>query len=93
MSAWTKVSAALSIGLLGALLGQAQPLRAQAQSLVTAIDTLLDPDGTMIEHATAANERLLKVFPKGFALGKTHQGAFEERTDEIDSFSCNRLCR
>src|SRR5207244_10171247 len=27
----------------------------------------------MIENATAANERLLKVFPKGFALGKTHQ--------------------
>ena len=26
----------------------------------------------MIEHAVAANERLLKVFPKGFALGKTH---------------------
>ena len=27
----------------------------------------------MIKHAKAANERLLKNFPKGFALGKTHQ--------------------
>jgi 2'-5' RNA ligase superfamily len=40
---------------------------------VTAIDILLDPDATMIKHAEAANERLLKSFPKGFALGKTHQ--------------------
>src|SRR6266498_4179869 len=73
MFACTKVSAALSIGLLGVLLGHTQPLRAQAQNPVTAIDTLLEPDGTMIGNATAANERLLKVFPKGFALGKTHQ--------------------
>src|SRR5262249_7578938 len=28
---------------------------------------------TMVKHAEAANERLLKEFPKGFALGKTHQ--------------------
>src|SRR6266567_1677562 len=73
MFACTKVSAALSIGLLGVLLGHTQPLRAQAQNPVTAIDILLEPDGTMIENAEAANERLLKSFPKGFALGKTHQ--------------------
>src|SRR6266404_2575159 len=72
MFACTKVSAALSIGLLGVLLGHTQPLHAQAQNPVTAIDILLEPDGTMIENATAANERLLKEFPKGFALGKTH---------------------
>jgi len=40
---------------------------------VKAIDILLEPDATMIKNATAANERLLKNFPKGFALGKTHQ--------------------
>ena len=27
----------------------------------------------MVKHAEAANERLLKEFPKGFALDKTHQ--------------------
>jgi hypothetical protein len=73
MSACTKRLAALSIGMLGVLLGHSQPLRAQAQNPVTAIDILLEPDATMIKHATAANERLLKVFPRGFALGKTHQ--------------------
>lgn len=40
---------------------------------VTAIDILLEPDATMIEHAKAANERLLKSFPKGFSLGESHQ--------------------
>jgi hypothetical protein len=66
------IAATLSFGLLGALLGNAKPLSAAEQSPVTAIDILLEPDQTMIEHAVAANERLLKVFPKGFALGKTH---------------------
>ena len=73
MFACTKLLVALSIGLLGALLGYTQPSRAQAQNPVTAIDILLEPDATMIKHAEAANERLLKGFPKGFALGKTHQ--------------------
>ena len=39
---------------------------------VTAIDIALEPDATMIQHAEAANARLLKVFPKGFALDATH---------------------
>ncbi len=42
------------------------------QNTITAIDILLDPDATMIERAKAANARLLKVFPKGFALDATH---------------------
>src|SRR5258706_12146578 len=40
---------------------------------VTAIDISLEPDATMIEHATATNDRLLKVFPKGFTLDATHR--------------------
>src|SRR5262245_43556479 len=40
---------------------------------VTAIDILLDPDATMLQHTNAANERLRKAYPKGFALGETHQ--------------------
>ena len=41
-------------------------------SSVTAIDILLQPDATMLEHAAANNERLLKVYPKGFALDAEH---------------------
>ena len=42
------------------------------QNDVTAIDILLDPDATMIEHAQAANAQLLKNYPKGFTLGGVH---------------------
>lgn len=68
-----KMLAALSVGLLGLLLGNARPLWADEPNPVTAIDILLEPDTTMIKHAKADNERLLKEFPKGFALGKSHQ--------------------
>jgi hypothetical protein len=37
-----------------------------------AIDILLEPDATMIQHATAANARLLQNFPKGYTLGGAH---------------------
>ena len=40
---------------------------------VTAIDILLEPDATMLRHAQANNARLLKVFPKGFALDEAHR--------------------
>src|SRR5437667_4454634 len=40
---------------------------------ITAIDILLEPDATMIQHATATNDRLRKVFPKGFALDAEHR--------------------
>jgi hypothetical protein len=39
---------------------------------VTAIDILLEPDATMLKHAEANNARLLKDYPKGFALDATH---------------------
>jgi acid phosphatase (class A) len=41
-------------------------------SSVTAIDILLEPDATMLEHCKANNARLLGVYPKGFALDATH---------------------
>jgi phosphoserine phosphatase len=44
-----------------------------AQSAVTAIDILLEPDATMLQHSAANNARLLAVFPKGFALDETHR--------------------
>jgi hypothetical protein len=71
MHRYVKLLAALTIGPL-ALLGTAKPATPDQSNPVTAIDILLDPDATMVEHAEAANERLLKEFPKGFALGKAH---------------------
>jgi hypothetical protein len=43
------------------------------QTAITAIDILLEPDITMLKHAEANNARLLKVYPKGFALDAAHR--------------------
>ncbi len=62
----------MTVGLwLGLAIAFAQEARAQ-QNPVTAIDIALEPDATMIQHARDANARLLKEFPKGFALDETH---------------------
>ena len=61
---------AVGIGLTLAL-GLAQGAAAQ-QNPVTAVDIALEPDATMLQHAKDANARLLKSFPKGFALDETH---------------------
>ena len=53
------VLAALVTGL-GSLLAQAGTSGAQ-ENPVTAIDIALEPDATMIQHAEAANARLLKA--------------------------------
>jgi 2'-5' RNA ligase len=42
------------------------------ENAVTAIDIALEPDATMMQRAQADNLRLLKAFPKGFALDETH---------------------
>jgi 2'-5' RNA ligase superfamily len=52
--------------------GAQQATAPAGQNDVTAIDILLDPDATMIQHATVANAQLLKHFPKGFTLGGVH---------------------
>ncbi len=41
--------------------------------MITAIDIALEPDATMIRHVEAANARLRKVFPQGYALDATHR--------------------
>ncbi len=46
---------------------------AATPNAVTAIDILLEPDATMLQHSDANNSRLLKVFPKGFSLDATHR--------------------
>jgi hypothetical protein len=43
-----------------------------AQNVVTAVDIVLEPDATMIQHAQVANAGLLKNFPQGFPLGDEH---------------------
>ena len=58
---------ACAIAMAGSV-AQAQPLTA-----VTAIDVLLEPDATMLQHSEANNARLRKVFPRGFALDATHR--------------------
>jgi hypothetical protein len=65
-----KVLAVLGL-IFGWLLGSIQTSSAE-QTPVTAIDILLLPDATMLEHAAANNARLLEVFPKGFALDAAH---------------------
>jgi hypothetical protein len=72
----TTIITALMIGFaaaLGSITGGADVSAAEPENAVSAIDILLEPDATMIKKAEAANERLLKSFPKGFALGKSHQ--------------------
>ncbi len=70
MFKYLKVLATLSVGL-AAILGNPEMSNAQSPP-VTAIDIALEPDATMMAHAQADNARLLKVFPKGFALDATH---------------------
>jgi hypothetical protein len=59
------------------------------QNPVTAIDIALEPDATMVQRAKDANARLLKSFPKGFALDETHHphvSVLQQfvRTDDLD---------
>ena len=64
---------ALTLLAAGTGSATAQPgASAVAQNAVTAIDILLEPDATMLQHAEANNARLLKEYPKGFALDATH---------------------
>ncbi|MGA9867922.1 MAG: 2'-5' RNA ligase family protein [Acetobacteraceae bacterium] len=78
-----------AVGLgLGLAVAVVQGAVAQ-QNPVTAIDIALEPDATMIQHAMAANARLLKAFPKGFALDETHHPHISMvqqfvRTDDLD---------
>ena len=65
-----QVVTAIGLGL-GLAVAVVQGAVAQ-QNPVTAIDIALEPDATMVQHAMAANARLRKSFPKGFALDETH---------------------
>lgn len=75
------VGLALALAFARAAVAQRNP--------VTAVDIALEPDATMIQHAMAANARLLKSFPKGFSLDETHHPHVTMlqqfvRTDDLD---------
>src|ERR1035438_2581662 len=58
---------------VAAMSAQTQAANSPAKpNAVTAIDILLEPDATMLQHSADNNARLLKVFPKGFALDAAH---------------------
>ena len=70
MPQYLMVLATLSIGLLASPSRAEQPPKSDEPNTITAIDVLLEPDATMTRKAEDANERLLKVFPEGFALAR-----------------------
>ena len=66
------INSAASAAALTVLPGCLSTAKDESGSDVTAIDTVLEPDATMVQHAEAANELLRQDFPKGFALDATH---------------------
>ena len=56
---WLKGSIPFALAMLALRTSRA----IAADASVTAIDILLEPDATMIQHATATNDRLRKVIP------------------------------
>jgi hypothetical protein len=66
------INSAASAAALTVLPGCLSTAKVDSDSDVTAIDTVLEPDATMMQHAEAANELLRQDFPKGFALDATH---------------------
>jgi hypothetical protein len=68
------MACALAVLALGTGCATAQPAATTSgKNAVTAIDICLEPDATMLQHAQAVNERLLKVFPRGFSLDAAHR--------------------
>jgi len=71
-----KLTTLLMLGALACALARPAGIAlAQAPAkpeAITAIDILLLPDATMLQHAQATNDRLRKVYPKGFALDASH---------------------
>jgi 2'-5' RNA ligase superfamily len=87
MFEYAQICTAIGLGLGFAM--ALVPGAAAQQNPVTAIDIALEPDATMIDHAKAANARLLTSFPKGFSLDETHHPHISMlqqfvRTDDLD---------
>ncbi len=63
---------AITVVALGTQAAYAQPTHG-GQPAVTAIDIALEPDATMLQHASALNARLRGNFAKGYSLDTTHR--------------------
>jgi hypothetical protein len=61
------------------------------QNPITAVDIVLEPDATMIQHAQAANAGLLKNFPRGFALGDEHAPHMSVMGDYVYTAKLDKL--
>jgi len=61
-------------------------------SPITAINILLEPDATMLRRSEANNARLLKVFPKGFALDATHRPHVTLLQRFVRTADLDRIC-
>jgi hypothetical protein len=68
---WLILLAVIIFGF-GTEAAYAQPTHGGRQA-VTAIDIALEPDATMLQHASALNARLRGDFAKGYALDATHR--------------------
>lgn len=80
-----------AVGLwLGLLLVFTHGAAAQP-SAVTAIDIALEPDATMVQHARDANARLLKDYPQGFALDKTHHAHISILQQFVRTANLNKI--
>lgn len=71
MVKYMKLLAVMGIGM-GALTSSAEEASVNPNP-ITAINIALDPDTMMSRHAEAANARLLKDYPKGFAFDASHK--------------------
>jgi len=59
---------------------------------ITAIDILMEPDATMVQHAEAVNARLRGVFPKGYSLDETHRPHLTTLQRFVRTVNLDRLC-
>ena len=71
---WLKESLAYALALAAGLaISQPAAIAAADKNDVIAIDILLQPDDTMLQHAATINDLLRKDYPKGFALDASHR--------------------
>ena len=57
---------------------------------VIAIDVLLLPDTTMVEHAKEANAQLLANYPKGYTLGSEQTATSRWSIDTSTKKTCRK---